>query len=460
MSAPLHVVILAAGRGRRMRSARPKVLHRLGGEPLLAHVLRAAAPLGGRIHVVHGHGGEAVRAAFDGAEVAWVHQREQLGTGHAVAQALPAVPDEARVLVLCGDVPLIGTATLRALLEAAADGVGVLTVELADPTGYGRIVRDAAGRVRAIVEERDADEAVRALREVNTGILTAPASPLRRWLGALSRDNAQGEYYLTDIVGLAVAEGVPVTALPCADPWEVAGVNDRAQLAALERVLQRRRAAALMAAGASLADPARVEIRGEVTVGRDVEIDVGVVLEGRVVLGEGARVGPFCVLRDTEVGPGAVVEAFCHLEGARIGAEARVGPYARLRPGAELAEAVHVGNFVEVKNARLGRASKANHLAYLGDAEIGARVNIGAGTITCNYDGARKHRTVIEDEAFIGSDTQLVAPVRVGRGATVGAGSTITRDVPPGGLTLSRVPQQTVPHWQRPRKDRDPGERG
>ncbi len=458
---PLSVVVLAAGQGKRMRSGRPKVLHALAGRPLLAHVLEAARALGPeRSVVVHGHGGEAVRAAFPDPDLAWVEQAERLGTGHAVAQALPALPDAGLVLVLYGDVPLVRPETLARVVEAAGgDGLAVLTARLDDPTGYGRIVRDGAGRLARIVEEKDADEAVRAIREVNTGILVAPAARLRAWVGRLGRDNAQGEYYLTDVVAMAVSEGVPVAAVCAGDPDETLGVNDRLQLARLERIWQRRAAEALMRAGVTVRDPARLEVRGTVKHGRDVELDVGVVLEGSVRLGDGVRVGPYCVLRDVTVADGAEILPFTLVEGAEIGPGTRVGPYARVRPGTRLAAEVRIGNFVELKNAEVGEGSKINHLSYVGDATVGREVNIGAGTITCNYDGAHKHRTVIEDEAFIGSDTQLVAPVTVGRGATIGAGSTITRDAPPGELTLSRAPQVTRPGWKRPRKDEPPRRR-
>ncbi len=460
---PLSVVVLAAGQGKRMRSDRPKVLHALAGRPLLAHVLEAARALGpGRIVVVHGHGGEAVRAAFAGEPgLTWVEQAERLGTGHAVAQALPEVQDGDQVLVLYGDVPLVRPQTLRRLLDAAGgERVAVLTACLDDPTGYGRIVRDEAGQLARIVEEKDADAATRAIREVNTGILAAPAARLRGWVGRLGRDNAQGEYYLTDVVAMAVAEGVPVAAVCVEDPDETLGVNDRVQLARLERLWQRRAAEALLRAGVTLRDPARFELRGTLEHGRDVEIDVGVVLEGTVRLGDGVRVGPYCVLRDVTVAEGAEILPFTLIESAEIGPGARVGPYARVRPGTRLAARTRIGNFVELKNADVGEGSKINHLSYVGDALVGREVNIGAGTITCNYDGAHKHRTVIEDEAFIGSDTQLVAPVTVGKGATIGAGSTITRDAPPGGLTLSRAPQVTRPGWKRPRKDEPPRRRG
>ena len=456
-SPPLSVVILAAGRGKRMRSRLPKVLHPLAGRPLLAHVVEAARALGPEaVYVVHGHGGGQVRAALGGLPVTWVEQAEQLGTGHAVAQALPRIPDGHQVLVLYGDVPLLRSETLRRLLKAAEAGapgergLALLTAELPDPTGYGRILRDADGRVTGIVEEGDASAEQRALREVNTGVLAAPAGRLRAWLERIDNRNAQGEYYLTDVVALAVLEGVPVRAVPAEDPAEVQGVNDRLQLAALERLWQRRAAEGLMRQGVTLLDPDRLDLRGEVVCGTDVTLDVGVVLEGRVELGDGVRVGPYAVLKDVRLGEGCEVLAHSVLEGVEAGAGVRIGPFARLRPGTRLADGVRVGNFVELKAAEVGEGSKINHLSYVGDASVGRDVNIGAGTITCNYDGHRKHRTVIEDEAFIGSDTQLVAPVRVGRRATIGAGSTITKDAPPGELTLSRAPQVTRKGWRRP----------
>jgi bifunctional UDP-N-acetylglucosamine pyrophosphorylase/glucosamine-1-phosphate N-acetyltransferase len=448
----VNVVILAAGQGKRMRSDLPKVLHPLAGRPLLAHVLATAKALGpGRVCVVYGHGGERVREAIADDSVAWVRQAPQLGTGHALAQALPQLAEAAQTLVLYGDVPLTRAATLARLREAAGDGVAVLTVELADPSGYGRIVR-AGGRVVRIVEEKDAKPAEREIREVNTGIMVLPTGRLAGWLGALSRDNAQGEYYLTDVIGLAVREGVAVGAAHPDAAWETLGVNSKAQLAELERTFQRGAAAALMDGGTTLADPARIDVRGRLECGRDVAIDVNCVFEGEVALGDGVVVGPNCLLRNVRIGAGTRIEAFCHLEEADVGRSCRIGPYARLRPGARLGEDVHIGNFVEVKASTFGPRSKANHLAYVGDTEVGRDVNIGAGTITCNYDGANKHRTVIEDEAFIGSDTQLVAPVTVGRGATVAAGTTVWKDVPPDTLALNDKTQTARPGYQRPRK--------
>ncbi|RMG29754.1 MAG: UDP-N-acetylglucosamine diphosphorylase/glucosamine-1-phosphate N-acetyltransferase [Gammaproteobacteria bacterium] len=452
-SIPLHVVVLAAGQGTRMRSDLPKVLHRLAGRPLLAHVLETARALRPqRLVVVHGHGGARVREALDAPDIEWVEQDRQLGTGHAAACALPALGAQGVVLVLYGDVPLVRPETLQPLVAAAAAGrLGLLTARLEDPTGYGRILRDAAGQVVRIVEERDATPQERHIDEVNTGFLAAPVERLRAWLAGLDCDNAQGEYYLTDVVAAAVREGVPVEAHD-APPEEVLGVNDRGQLAALERRYQRRQAEALLRAGITLRDPSRFDLRGRLEAGRDVEIDVGVVLEGEVRLGDGVRIGPYCILRDVEVADGACIHSHCVIEEAVIGPGVQVGPFARLRPGTRLAARAKVGNFVEVKNSEIGEGSKVNHLSYIGDTTMGRDVNVGAGTITCNYDGANKHRTVIEDEAFIGSDTQLVAPVRVGRGATLGAGTTLTRDAPPGELTLSRVPQQTRKGWKRPVK--------
>jgi len=450
----LHVIILAAGQGTRMRSALPKVLHPLAGRPMLEHVVRTAAALGpAAIHVVHGHGGEQVRAALAHLDVRWVEQAEQLGTGHAVEQAMPAVPDPATVLVLYGDVPLIEHETLAETAHRAGRGaLALITVELEDATGYGRILRAQDGRVTGIVEHKDASPQQRALREGNTGILCAGAAPLRAWLSRLDRDNAQGEYYLTDVIAMAAAEGVAIDTVHPARAVEVLGVNDRVQLATLERAYQRAQAERLMRGGATLADPARVDVRGEVQVGRDVWLDVNVVLEGSVEIEDEVRVGPNVVLRDCRLGRGVEVLANSLIDGAKVGAGARIGPFARLRPGTDLAAEVHVGNFVEVKNARLGRGSKANHLTYLGDAEVGAAANVGAGTITCNYDGANKHRTVIGDGAFIGSGVELVAPVTVHAGATIGAGSTISRDAPAGQLTLSRSRQVTVAGWRRPQK--------
>jgi bifunctional UDP-N-acetylglucosamine pyrophosphorylase/glucosamine-1-phosphate N-acetyltransferase len=457
MTSPLHVVVLAAGQGTRMKSRLPKVLHPLAGKPMLGHVLDTARALSAAArHVVHGHGASLLREWFErahpgDASVRWVLQAEQKGTAHALAQALPQVPDDARVLVLYADVPLVRADTLRPLLESP--GLALLTAELPDPHGYGRVLRNKAGRVTGVVEEKDASAAQRRIREVNTGFLAAPARALKRWLPKVGSANAKGEFYLTDVVALAVKDRVKVAAHPVEAFAEVQGVNDPLQLATAERAFQRRQAGALMLAGLSIRDPARFDLRGTVSFGADVVLDVGVVLEGAVELGDGVQVGPYTVLRDVRLGAGTRVESHSALESMRAGRDCRIGPFARIRPGTELADAVHIGNFVEVKKTTLGRGSKANHLAYLGDGTVGADVNVGAGTIFCNYDGASKHRTVLEDEVFVGSDTQLVAPVRVGRGATIAAGSTITRDVPPGGLAVCRAKEQKhFPGWRRPRK--------
>lgn len=452
----LSIVILAAGEGKRMRSARPKVLAPLAGVPLLAHVLATARALGPeRIVVVVGHGGEAVKAAFPDSDLLWAHQHDRLGTADALAAALPRLPETGGLLVLCGDVPLLDATTLAHLADAAGrDEFTLLSARYPNPTGYGRIVRDAGGALLRIVEERDADEAERAIDEVNTGVVAAPLERVREWLPRIGRDNAQGEYYLTDMPALAVADGVPVLVIEAADTAATRGINNRAELAAAEAELRRRRARALMEAGVTLADPERLDVRGTLACGRDVFIDANAIFEGRVELGDGVHIGAGVVIRDAAVGSGAAIGPYCVIEGARIGANAVVGPFARLRPGSALADEAHVGNFVEVKNTSLGRASKANHLAYLGDAEIGERVNVGAGVITCNYDGAEKHRTVIGDDAFIGSDSPLVAPVKIGAGATIGAGSTITEDVPAGTLALGRSRQTIVGDWERPKKSK------
>lgn len=456
---PLQVVILAAGQGTRMRSGLPKVLHPIAGQAMVKHVIAAAATLQPKKTVaVVGHGAAVVEASLADAGVAFALQSPQLGTGHAVQMAVPALepmPDNGQVLILYGDVPLIQPATLRALLQAAGDGVGLITQQLAQPKGYGRIVRDAVGNVRCNVEEKDATDEQRRITEVNTGILCLPARYLTTWLGALSNQNAQGEYYLTDLLAMAVQQGVPVHTVAPGHDWEVAGVNSKAQLASLERAWQGHQAEGLLDAGVRLADPARIDIRGSLSCGRDVSIDVGCVFEGIVVLEEGVQIGPYCVIRNVTVHAGARIDAFSHLDQAEVGPDAVVGPYARLRPGSTLGAGAHVGNFVELKNTQLGAGSKANHLAYVGDATVGARVNIGAGTITCNYDGVNKYRTVIEDDAFIGSDTQLVAPVTVGRGATLGAGTTLTKDAPADTLTVSRAKQLSLSGWQRPAKQKN-----
>ena len=456
----LSIVILAAGQGKRMNSALPKVLQPLAGRPLLGHVLAAARALEpAAVHVVYGHGGEQVQAAL-GADLAaaaprssWVLQAEQKGTGHAMQQALPALQDDEIVLVLYGDVPLVQSETLRGLVALTGPkSLGLLTVELPDPTGYGRIVRDARGKVLRIVEQKDANARERKIREGNTGIMAVPVKRLRGWLSKLRNANAQGEYYLTDIIAMAVKDKVKVAPLAAPTIAEVLGINDRIQLAEAEDALQRSRARALMVAGATLADTARVDVRGELVVGRDVFIDVNAVFEGRVVLGDGVIVGPGCVLRDCEIAAGVRLNAYCVIEGATVGAGASIGPFARLRPGAALGPDVHIGNFVEIKNSTMGAGSKANHLAYVGDATVGPRANIGAGTIVANYDRANKHHTVIGADAHTGSNSVLVAPVSVGDGATVGAGSTITKDVPPGTLAVARGKQVAIDGWKRPVK--------
>lgn len=453
MSTPLHVVILAAGEGKRMKSALPKVLQTIAGRPMLAHVIdtaRALQPDG--IHVVHGHGGDNVRAAFAAqGDLHWAEQAAQLGTGHAVQQAMPNVPDDARVLVLYGDVPLITAASLRVLLDAPGR-LAVLAAELDDPTGYGRIQRDPEGHVAAIVEHKDADAAQRRIHLVNTGVIVADAMALKRWLSNLSNQNTQGEYYLTDVFAAAADEYSAAEIVIVDDPIETEGANDPWQLAQLERAFQLRQVRALCEAGARVADPMRLDIRGEVIVWRDVEIDVNVVFEGRVELGDGVRIGPFCRIKDATLGSGTEVRAHCDIDGVRCEGAVVIGPFARVRPGTVLADGAHVGNFVETKNTRLGVGSKANHLTYLGDAVIGSGVNIGAGTITCNYDGVNKSITTIDDGAFIGSNSSLVAPVTIGEGATIAAGSVITKSAPVGKLTVARSRQETLDGWHRPTK--------
>jgi bifunctional UDP-N-acetylglucosamine pyrophosphorylase/glucosamine-1-phosphate N-acetyltransferase len=453
MSQSLHVIILAAGEGKRMKSALPKVLQRIAGQPMLAHVIAAARCLqADGIHIVYGHGGEQVRAAFaDQPDLHWAQQTQQLGTGHAVQQAMPNVPNIARVLVLYGDVPLIHAETLRLLLAEQAD-LAVLAAEPDDPQGYGRIVLNDKGKVQAIVEQKDATPEQCAIRLINTGIIAAEAASLRRWLGYLGNANAQGEYYLTDVFASATQERHPAAVVRCPDPVETEGVNDPWQLATLERAFQRRAARTLAERGVRIADPARFDLRGSVEVGRDVEIDVDVVLEGKVVLGDDVRIGPFTRLKNVSLGTGSVVHAHCDLEGVATQAACVIGPFARLRPGTELADGVHIGNFVETKKARIGKGSKANHLSYLGDAVIGSKVNVGAGTITCNYDGINKFETRIDDGAFIGSNSALVAPVTIGENATIGAGSVITKDAPADQLSVARGRQESIPAWKRPSK--------
>jgi bifunctional UDP-N-acetylglucosamine pyrophosphorylase / glucosamine-1-phosphate N-acetyltransferase len=452
---PVSVVVLAAGQGKRMHSALPKVLQPLAGRPLLEHVIRTARALRpAAIHVVYGHGGEQVRAQFaEQNDLTWVLQAEQLGTGHAVVQAMPAIPDDHRVLVLCGDVPLIRPQTLERLVGDGAVGkLALLTALLDDATGYGRVLRNGGGEVTRIVEHKDATDDERRVNEVNTGVIALEARALRRYLGSLKNNNAQREYYLTDVIGMAFADRVEVDGIVAESATEVLGINDRAQLAAAERALQQRRAAELMARGVTLADPERLDVRGEVIVGRDVFIDVGVVLEGKVVLGDRVRIEPYAVVRNCTLGADTVVHPHCVLESSAVGDDCEIGPFSRLRPGTVLSGHVKVGNFVEMKNSQIAPHSKVNHLTYVGDTTVGAGVNVGAGTITCNYDGANKHRTVIGDNAFIGSGVMLVAPVEIGAGATIGAGSTITKDAPPAELTLERSKQVTIAGWQRPKK--------
>jgi len=449
----LDIVILAAGQGTRMRSALPKVLHPVAGKSMLGHVIdtaRLLKPQG--IHVVIGHGAELVRERLAADDLNFVLQSEQLGTGHAVAQALPALSAE-RVLILYGDVPLIEVETLQRLLQQVSEQqLGLLTVNLNDPTGYGRIVRDENGVVKAIVEHKDASAEQRLIREGNTGILAVPGKKLGDWLGRLSNSNAQGEYYLTDVIAMAVADGLVVATEQAADEMEVLGANDRIQLSQLERHYQYRAARRLMVQGVTLIDPARFDLRGEVTVGRDVSIDINVILEGQVLIEDGVQIGPNCVIKNSVLRKGAIVKANSHLEGAEVGEGADCGPFARLRPGSVLGAKAHVGNFVELKNARMGEGAKAGHLSYLGDAEIGARTNIGAGTITCNYDGANKFKTVLGEDVFIGSNSALVAPVTLGDRATTGAGSVITGDVPPNTLAVGRAKQRNIEGWKRPTK--------
>ncbi len=449
----LSIIILAAGQGTRMQSDVPKVLHEIGGKPLLEHVINAASKLKPQqIYTVYGHGGEKVKDRLAHLAVQWVEQKQQLGTGHAVDQAIGFVPDDHIAMVLYGDVPLVSEATLRALAAASSSALGVVTYELAQPFGYGRIVRDSQHRVQKVVEEKDASAQQRTIREINAGIIAAPAVLLRAWLAALDTKNANGEYYLTDVIAKAVAQGVEVKTVAAATAHEILGVNTKAQLAELEREYQWLQAQKLMTQGATLRDPRRIDVRGEVSVGKDVVIDVNVVLEGRIELGDRTYIAPNNVLRDVVVANDVNIKPNCVIEAARIGAGCEIGPFARIRPATVLAEKVHIGNFVELKKSDVGPGSKINHLSYVGDTTIGSGVNVGAGTITCNYDGANKYRTIIGDNAFIGSDTQLIAPVEIGAGATIGAGSTITQNTPPNELTLSRVKQVTVKGWKRPVK--------
>ena len=449
----LNIVILAAGKGTRMQSAMPKVLHRLAGKTLLQHVIETAKQLSPqKVVVVYGYGGEAVPEAFTHETITWVEQKEQLGTGHAVLQAVPYLDDDATTLILLGDVPLLNQQSCLALLEKT-DALGLLTVVKQNPTGYGRIVRNLQQEIRAIVEHKDATDIQRAIDEVNTGIIAVNNKNLKTWLSKLNNNNAQSEYYLTDIVEMAVNDGLKVKAEITHDEASVEGVNSKADLANLERVYQTRNASVLMKAGATLADPFRIDVRGFLTVGKDVEIDVGCIFEGQVTLADGVKVGPYCVIKDSSIGEGSVIAAFTHIDQAQVASQCRVGPYARLRPGAGISDEAHVGNFVEIKNSQVGKNSKINHLSYIGDATIGKNVNIGAGTITCNYDGVNKYKTVIEDDVFIGSDTQLIAPIEIGEGATIAAGSTITKNAPAGQLTFCRAKEQkSIAGWKRPVK--------
>lgn len=449
----LNIVILAAGKGTRMQSLMPKVLHKLAGKALLQHVIDAAKQLNpSKIIVVYGYGGNAVPEAFAHENIVWVEQKEQLGTGHAVQQASPHLDQEATTLILLGDVPLVSRTSCETLLNKTK-ALGLLTVNKANPTGYGRIVRNAQTAIEAIVEHKDATEQQRQITEVNTGIIAANNQHLKAWLAQLSNNNAQGEYYLTDIVALAVKDGHQVAAEVTNDESSVEGVNSKADLSGLERVYQMRYATALMNAGATLQDPFRIDVRGDLKIGKDVEIDVGCVFEGEVTLADNVKVGPYCVIKNSTIGSGTEIAAYTHIEQAHANAGCKLGPYARLRPGAEIADHAHIGNFVEIKNSTIGDGSKVNHLSYVGDAIVGKNVNIGAGTITCNYDGANKFKTIIEDNAFIGSDTQLVAPVTIGEGATIAAGSTITRDAPAGQLTFCRAKEQkSIANWKRPVK--------
>jgi len=449
----LNIVILAAGKGTRMQSLMPKVLHKLAGKALLQHVIDAAKQLNpSKIIVVYGYGGNAVPEAFTHENIVWVEQKEQLGTGHAVQQAAPHLDKDATTLILLGDVPLLSRTSCETLLNKTK-ALGLLTVNKANPTGYGRIVRNAQTSIEAIVEHKDATEQQRQITEVNTGIIAANNQHLKAWLAQLSNNNAQGEYYLTDIVALAVKDGHQVAAEVTNDESSVEGVNSKADLSGLERVYQMRYATALMNAGATLQDPFRIDVRGDLKIGKDVEIDVGCVFEGEVTLGDNVKVGPYCVIKNSTIGSGTEIAAYTHIEQAHVNAGCKLGPYARLRPGAQIADHAHIGNFVEIKNSTIGDGSKVNHLSYVGDAVVGKNVNIGAGTITCNYDGANKFKTIIEDNAFIGSDTQLVAPVTIGEGATIAAGSTITRDAPAGQLTFCRAKEQkSIANWKRPVK--------
>lgn len=450
----LSIVILAAGQGTRMRSRLPKVLQPLAGRPLLGHVLDCAHELDCEdIAVVYGHGGDAVPHAFEGMNLKWALQAEQLGTGHAVKVAMPQIDDDRLVLVLCGDVPLLQAATLRNLTAACADGaLGVLTVDMPDPTGYGRILRNSDGHVTRIVEQKDATAEELAVSEINTGVICCPASLLKPALESLKADNAQAEYYLTDVIAMTANDGHAVLGVKADNPDEVMGINNRAHLAQAERAYQVRQANLLLDAGVTLADPARTDVRGTLACGQDVFIDINTVFEGNVSIGDGARIGPGSVIRNSHIGADTEIHPHCVIEDSSVGAKCQIGPFARLRPGADFRDGSKAGNFVEVKKSVIGKGSKVNHLTYIGDAEVGENANIGAGTITCNYDGANKHKTIIGDDAFIGSGVNLVAPIEIGPGATIGAGSTITREAPPNGLTLTRSPQKSLPDWKRPTK--------
>ncbi|WP_020167223.1 MULTISPECIES: bifunctional UDP-N-acetylglucosamine diphosphorylase/glucosamine-1-phosphate N-acetyltransferase GlmU [Methylotenera] len=450
---PLNIVILAAGKGTRMHSNKPKVLHSIGGKPILAHVIDCAKSLNPqKIIVVYGYGGETVREAFAHENIDWVNQAEQLGTGHAVQQAIPYLSDDATSLIMLGDVPLVDVEACKKLIESANKQLAILSFNKADPTGYGRIVRNNH-LVTAIVEHKDATEAQRQISEVNTGIMAMPNIHLKNWLSRLSNNNAQGEYYLTDIVELAVKDNVNVIAEITADEWSVTGINSKIDLSQIERVYQSRVAQRLLQQGVTLKDAARLDVRGALSCGRDVEIDVNCVFEGNVTLGDNVKIAANCVIKNATIAAGTQIAAFTHIDDAVIGENTRIGPYARIRPGTTLAADTHVGNFVELKNAQVDIGSKINHLSYVGDASVGKSVNIGAGTITCNYDGANKFRTIIEDGAFIGSDSQLIAPVTIGKNATIAAGSTITKNAPADALTFCRAKEQkTILGWKRPVK--------
>jgi bifunctional UDP-N-acetylglucosamine pyrophosphorylase/glucosamine-1-phosphate N-acetyltransferase len=450
----LSVVILAAGQGKRMNSRVPKVMQPLAGRPMLAYVIDHARTLGADgIHVVIGHGGDAVRAAIDSRDLVWHDQAEQLGTGHAVAQALPAIPDEHELLVLCGDVPLISESALQALVLAGEDSsLALLTADIPDPSGYGRILRGLDGGVVGIVEEADATDEQRMISEINTGLMAGQTGKIREWIGRLDRGNAQGEYYLTDLVAHAVADGVDIVGVKVDDATEALGINDKLQLAAAERTLQRRLAAELLRDGVTIADPDRLDVRGELSVGHDVFIDIDVVFIGSVSVADGCHIGSHCVIRDSRIGQGTQIHSHSVIEQSDIGENCEIGPFARLRPGNQLSESVKIGNFVEIKKSAIGPGSKVNHLSYVGDSTLGSRVNVGAGTITCNYDGANKHRTVIGDDVFVGSGVNLVAPIEIGAGATIGAGSTLSKDAPSGQLSIARSRQTSVSDWKRPQK--------